>query len=341
MLGVSPAITAGAVISGAYLGRQDLAAVGDHDPDRADGEGRRLRAHQAPGLDVRAGVRHRDRRVLRARARPRGPRPTTPCRRRPSSTRCPTSSRSARSTCCRWSCWPTFDPQGAGVAGVDGLCPVRGRARRVHPARRGARLRQRHGQRRGRVDQGRVAGDGDRVRRSTPGIAEVDQLVSRGGMDSMLLTLWLIFGAVTFGAVLEQFGLIARLVDPMIASAKSTGRLFLTVFACGVRPQRGGRRPVHRAGAADAGVPRSSSPGAASRRPTCRGWPPTAAPSPRPWCRGTRAGPSWAPSSASPPCSTLPYAIFYYASPLLSVLYGYTGFRIEKTEPLDAAKERT
>ena len=65
------------------------------------------------------------------------------------------------------------------------------------------------------------------------GIADVDRLLSRGGMDSMLLTIWLIIGAVTFGAMLEEFGLIDRLVDPMIAAAQSTGRLFLTVFACG------------------------------------------------------------------------------------------------------------
>ena len=36
----------------------------------------------------------------------------------------------------------------------------------------------------------------------------------------MLLTLWLIFGAVTFGAMLEEFGLITRLVDPMIAAGR-------------------------------------------------------------------------------------------------------------------------
>jgi NhaC family Na+:H+ antiporter len=64
------------------------------------------------------------------------------------------------------------------------------------------------------------------------GLAEIDRLVSRGGMASMLFTLWLIFGAVTFGVLLERFGLIARLIDPMIAAAKSTGRLFATVFAC-------------------------------------------------------------------------------------------------------------
>ena len=36
--------------------RQDLTALGDDDPDRADGQGRRLPAHQAPGLDLGAGV---------------------------------------------------------------------------------------------------------------------------------------------------------------------------------------------------------------------------------------------------------------------------------------------
>ena len=136
------------------------------------------------------------------------------------------------------------------------------------------------------------------------GLPEVDQLVSRGGMDSMLLTLWLIFGAVTFGALLEHFGLISRLVDPMIASATEHRTPVPDGVRVRVRPQRGGRGPVHRAGAAGPRVPRSSSPGAASPRPTCPGWPPTAAPSPRPSCRGTRAGPSWAPPSASPPSST-------------------------------------
>ncbi|MFF2412146.1 Na+/H+ antiporter NhaC family protein [Streptomyces sp. NPDC058092] len=64
------------------------------------------------------------------------------------------------------------------------------------------------------------------------GIGEIDELLSRGGIDRMLLTLWLIVGAVTFGALLEEFGLIGRLIDPVIRSAKSTGRLYVTVFAC-------------------------------------------------------------------------------------------------------------
>src|SRR5262245_904679 len=64
------------------------------------------------------------------------------------------------------------------------------------------------------------------------GVSEVDRLVSRGGMASMLLTVWLIIGAVTFGAILEEFGMIGRLVNPLIHAARTTGRLFATVFAC-------------------------------------------------------------------------------------------------------------
>ncbi|MEN3317517.1 MAG: hypothetical protein V7643_918 [Mycobacterium sp.] len=66
------------------------------------------------------------------------------------------------------------------------------------------------------------------------GIAEIDRLLSRGGMDGMLLTIWLIIGAVTFGALLEQFGLIDRLVRPLITAAKTTGRLYLSVFASAI-----------------------------------------------------------------------------------------------------------
>jgi NhaC family Na+:H+ antiporter len=65
------------------------------------------------------------------------------------------------------------------------------------------------------------------------GIPDVDRLLSRGGMDSMLATIWLIIGAVAFGAMLEEFGMIARLVAPLFAMARSTGRLFLAVLVCG------------------------------------------------------------------------------------------------------------
>ena len=47
----------------------------------------------------------------------------------------------------------------------------------------------------------------------------------------MLKTLRLIMGAITFGALLDEFGLISRLINPLIYRAKSTGGLLLAAFA--------------------------------------------------------------------------------------------------------------
>lgn len=164
------------------------------------------------------------------------------------------------------------------------------------------------------------------------GIPDVDRLLSRGGMDSMLLTIWLILGAVTFGALLEEFGLIDRLVQPMIRAARSTGRLFLTVFACAfglnvvagdqyialVLPSRIFRAEFARRGLAPTNLSRLAADSGTVTSPLV------------PWnsC-GAFMG-------ATLGVSTLlyvPYAVFCYASPALSVLYGVTGFRVEKTEP--------
>ncbi len=55
-------------------------------------------------------------------------------------------------------------------------------------------------------------------------IGEIDQLGSRGGMDSMLPAPWIIIGAGTFGMLSEQLGLIRHLIDPLALRAKGTGR---------------------------------------------------------------------------------------------------------------------
>jgi len=61
------------------------------------------------------------------------------------------------------------------------------------------------------------------------GIAIVDSLLSRGGMDSMLKTVWLILGALALGSVLEEFGMLAKLVTPVIRRVRTTGQLVGTV----------------------------------------------------------------------------------------------------------------
>jgi NhaC family Na+:H+ antiporter len=166
------------------------------------------------------------------------------------------------------------------------------------------------------------------------GIGEIDRLLSRGGMDSMLLTLWLIIGAVTFGALLEAFGLIGRLVDPMIRAARSTGRLFLTVFACAfglnvvagdqyialVLPSKVFRAEFARRGLAPTNLSRLAADSGTVTSPLV------------PW---NSCGAFMAAVLGVPTLLYLPWCVFNIASPALSVLYGITGFRIERVEPVE------
>jgi len=56
---------------------------------------------------------------------------------------------------------------------------------------------------------------------SSTGVAAVDDLLTRGGMQSMLVTIWLILSALSFGAVLEHTGMLERLSSRAGASTSS------------------------------------------------------------------------------------------------------------------------
>jgi NhaC family Na+:H+ antiporter len=53
------------------------------------------------------------------------------------------------------------------------------------------------------------------------GYEGMDSLFTRGGMASMLTTVWLIISAMAFGGVLEYTGLLSRLLEPVMKAAKS------------------------------------------------------------------------------------------------------------------------
>jgi NhaC family Na+:H+ antiporter len=53
------------------------------------------------------------------------------------------------------------------------------------------------------------------------GYEGLDSLFSRGGMASMLTTVWLIISAMAFGGVMEFTGLLAKLMEPLVRRAKS------------------------------------------------------------------------------------------------------------------------
>jgi Na+:H+ antiporter, NhaC family len=170
------------------------------------------------------------------------------------------------------------------------------------------------------------------------GIGEIDQLLSRGGMDSMLPTLWLIIGAVTFGVLLEDFGLIGRLIDPLIRSAKTTGRLFLSVFACGfglnviagdqyialVLPARVFRTEFDKRRLAPTNLSRLAADSGTVTSPLV------------PW---NSCGAFMGAVLGVATLSYLPFAMFCIFSPLLSVIYGFTGFKIVRVDAPAETKE--
>ena len=164
------------------------------------------------------------------------------------------------------------------------------------------------------------------------GVAEIDQLLSRGGMSSMLPTLWIIFGAVTFGTLLDEFGLIMRLINPLLYAAKTTGRLFATVLGCSlglnivagdqyialVLPARVFRAEFAKRGLAPTNLSRLAADGGTVTSPLV------------PW---NSCGAFMAAALGVPTLLYLPFTFFCILSPLLSVLYGVTGFKIEHIEP--------
>ncbi|MEI6893085.1 MAG: Na+/H+ antiporter NhaC [Colwellia sp.] len=63
------------------------------------------------------------------------------------------------------------------------------------------------------------------------GNSGLNDLLSGGGMSSMLNTVWLIMCALSFGAVLEHLGMLKKFVEVILASAKSTGSLIASTVA--------------------------------------------------------------------------------------------------------------
>lgn len=65
------------------------------------------------------------------------------------------------------------------------------------------------------------------------GDTTLDSLLSRGGMSSMLNTIWLIICAMSFGAVLERVGLLNRAVSAILHGAKTAGAMVTrTILTC-------------------------------------------------------------------------------------------------------------
>ncbi len=69
---------------------------------------------------------------------------------------------------------------------------------------------------------------------SNTGLQEVDNLLNKGGMSSMLNTIWLILSAMFFAGVMEGSGMLHRIAEAILKSVKKTGNLIAATLATNI-----------------------------------------------------------------------------------------------------------
>jgi len=166
---------------------------------------------------------------------------------------------------------------------------------------------------------------------STTGVAAVDDLLTRGGMESMLVTIWLIITALSFGAVLEHTGMLRRLIDAALKRAKSTGSLVTTVvlsciginivaadqYIAIVLPGKMYRAEFKKRGLDPRNLSRVIEDSGTLTSPLV------------PW---NTCGAYMAATLGVATMAYLPFAFFNLINPIVSIIYGFTGFTIVKTD---------
>jgi NhaC family Na+:H+ antiporter len=162
---------------------------------------------------------------------------------------------------------------------------------------------------------------------SDSGLDQVDDLFSRGGMASMLTTIWLVLGALSYAAVMEHAGFLQRLLEPIVQRTRRRGSLIAAVTSSGfglnviagdqyvadVLPARMFRSEFARRGLA---------PQVLSRAVEDSG---TVTSVLVPWntCGAYISGVLGVSTAAY-----LPFCFFNLLSPLLDILYGFIGFKV-------------
>ncbi len=166
---------------------------------------------------------------------------------------------------------------------------------------------------------------------SSSGVEPIDALFTRGGMASLLTTIWLVLGALSFAAVMEHAGFLQRLLEPIVSRTRRRGSLIAAVNSSGVGlnvvagdqyvavvlPGRMFRGEFSRRGLA---------PQVLSRAVEDSG---TVTSVLVPWntCGAYISGVLGVSTAAY-----FPFCFFNLLSPLLDILYGFLGFKVPTAE---------
>ena len=173
---------------------------------------------------------------------------------------------------------------------------------------------------------------------SATGEPAVDQLLSRGGMASMLGTVWLILVALAFGGFIERAGVLERLIGPLIAAARSAGALVATLVGAAfgtnvlasdqyiavVLPGRMFRRAFAERGLAPVVLSRTLGDSAAVTSPLI------------PW---NSCGAYMAATLGVATTSYVPFAFFNLINPLVSIAFAFLGLRMLRTAEAEPASD--
>jgi len=168
---------------------------------------------------------------------------------------------------------------------------------------------------------------------ASTGNENLDALLSRGGMSSMLTTVWLILAAMCFGAALEKAGVLERLVGILIGLARNVGALIATTvgtcigvnalaadqYIAIVLPGRMFRDVYRERGLHAKNLSRTLEDAGTITSPLV------------PW---NTCGAYMAATLGVPTLAYLPFCFFNLVNPLVAVLYGYLHYR---QEPLEEA----
>ncbi|MDP2318197.1 MAG: Na+/H+ antiporter NhaC [Acidobacteriota bacterium] len=162
--------------------------------------------------------------------------------------------------------------------------------------------------------------------------AALNDLLSRGGMANMLNTVWLILMAMTFGAVMEATGMLQQIATGILSMVRGTGSLItatlVTTFGMNiiasdqymaiVLPGRMFRAEYARRGLHPKNLSRALEDAGTMTSPLV------------PW---NTCGAFMATTLGVATFAYAPYAFFNLISPVVSAIYGFTGFTIEKIPP--------
>jgi Na+:H+ antiporter, NhaC family len=172
--------------------------------------------------------------------------------------------------------------------------------------------------------------------KATTGDAAVDELLSRGGMSSMSTTVTLVLCAMSFGGIMEGTGMLRVLAERLLRLAKTTGSLIATtVLTCvGINivsgdqyiaivvPGRMYAATYRERGLHPKNLSRALEDGGTLTSPLV------------PW---NTCGAFMAATLMVSTGAYLPYAFLNLLNPVISILYGFMGWTITPLHPAPAA----